>query len=307
MAIPENYMLSVVIPMYNEELGVKECVKRVKGVLTEMGCDHELIFVNDGSKDKTLEYLLAAKDSDEAIRVLDFSRNFGHQAAITAGLDNANGDCVIVIDGDLQDPPELFPELVEKWKEGFDVVHARRKKRKGISAFADFRAKVYYRLMSKISDIDIPVDVGDFRLISKRVCGELKNLTEQQRYVRGLATWVGYEQTIIEYDRMERFAGEPQYTLAKLIQLSLSGFLGFSKVPLRLGLYLGLFCFVISFVLMVLAIVSPGLFLSWTPPVIAIFFVGGIQLICLGAIGEYLALVLDHCRDRPLYIVRKEY
>ena len=299
-------MLSIVIPMYNEEAGARECVKRVKKVLVEMGCDHELIFVNDGSKDDTLKILLEEKESDSSLRIVDLSRNFGHQAAITAGLDHAQGDAAIVIDGDLQDPPEEFPRLVEKWKAGFDVVHARRRKRRGISAFANFRAKVFYRLMSAISEIDIPVDVGDFRLMSKRVVEDLKRLKEKHRYIRGLATWVGYEQTIIEYDREPRFAGEPQYTLSKLIQLSLAGVTGFSRTPLRIGLYLGIFCFLLSLVLLIMTAIYPALLL-WAPAVIAIFFVGSLILACIGVTGEYLSIMLDHSRDRPLYLVRQEY
>lgn len=302
-----KYMLSVVIPMYNEELGAKECVKRVRGVLLDMGCDYEIIFVNDGSRDRTLQYLVEEKENDESIRVIDLSRNFGHQAAITAGLDAAKGDCVVVIDGDLQDPPEVFPRLVEKWQEGFEVVHARRRKRDGISAFSKLRAKTFYRIMSAISEIDIPVDVGDFRLISKRVCDDLRNLREQHRYIRGLATWVGYEQTIIEYDREARFAGEAQYTLVKLIHLSMAGITGFSKVPLRLGLYAGAFCFAMSVLLGIAALLMPSMVASWAPAVIAIFFVGAIQLVCVGVIGEYVSLGLEHDRDRPLYLVREEY
>lgn len=302
-----NYKLSIVIPMYNEELGAQECVRRVKAVLVEMGCDHEIIFVNDGSADNTLSILRKEKESDNSIRVIDLSRNFGHQAAITAGLDHSLGDAVIVIDGDLQDPPELFPRLVEKWKEGFEVVHARRMKRRGISLAADLRAKVFYRLMGAISEIDIPVDVGDFRLISKRVADDLRSLREKHRYVRGLATWVGYRQTIIEYDREERFAGVPQYTLAKLVHLSMAGLTGFSRFPLRLGLYMGSLCFVICLALVFLWLRSFPSVNVWAPSVVAIFFVGGLILLCIGIIGEYLAISLEHLRDRPLYLVQQEY
>ncbi|MBI1269131.1 glycosyltransferase [bacterium] len=302
-----SFKLSIVIPMYNEEQGARECVRRVKAVLNSMGCDHEIIFVNDGSVDKTLEYLIDEKSRDEKLRIVDLSRNFGHQAAITAGLDRATGDCVIVIDGDLQDPPEVFPRLVEKWQEGYDVVHARRIKRKGMSFLAHLRAKVYYRIMRAISEIDIPVDVGDFRLISKRVCDNLRQLREKHRYIRGLATWVGYKQTIIEYDREERFAGVPQYTFAKLVHLSMAGLTGFSKFPLRLGVLLGAFCFALCLIFASILMLWPAATASWTPAVIAILFVGALQLVCLGIIGEYLALGLEHHRNRPLYIVQEEY
>lgn len=303
----DNYKLSIVIPMYNEELGAAECVRRVKSVLVDMGCEHEIIFVNDGSSDRTLPILVEQREKDDCLRLIDLSRNFGHQAAITAGLDHATGDAVIVIDGDLQDPPEVFPRLVEKWKEGYEVVHARRRKRDGISAFANLRAKVFYRLMAAVSEIDIPVDVGDFRLISKRVCDNLRELREQHRYIRGLATWVGYKQTIIEYDREKRFAGVAQYTLPMLIHLSMAGLTGFSKFPLRLGLFFAAFSIAIALLIVPFVFIFPEQLLGWAPSVVAIFVVGAMILFCLGVIGEYLALGLEHHRGRPLYIVQREY
>jgi len=304
---PANYKLSIVIPMYNEELGAAECVRRVAGVLDQMGCEHELIFVNDGSRDRTLEILIAEQAKIPGLRIIDFSRNFGHQAAITAGLDHVTGDAAIVIDGDLQDPPEFFPTLVAKWQEGYDIVHARRRKRHGISAFADFRAKVFYRLMSSISEIEIPVDVGDFRLISAAVVNDLKAMREKDRYLRGLATWVGYKQAIVEYDREERFAGVPQYTLGKLIGLCLAGITGFSRAPLRLGIYLGCLTLFFGILLLIATIALPGVMPGWSPVVVAILLIGSFQLLCIGLLGEYLYLVLQHVRNRPLYIVRKEY
>ncbi|MBZ0190010.1 MAG: glycosyltransferase family 2 protein [Candidatus Obscuribacterales bacterium] len=302
-----DYTLSIVIPMYNEEQGALECVKQVKAILDKMQCKQEIIFVNDGSHDRTLEILVEQKEKDASIRVIDLSRNFGHQAAITAGLDHATGDAVVVIDGDLQDPPELFPTMVAKWQEGYEIVHARRKKRLGISAFADLRAKVFYRLMKNISTIDIPVDVGDFRLISARVAADLKAMREQHRYVRGLATWVGYKQTIVEYERHKRYAGVPQYTLGKLINLCLAGITSFSKTPLRLGIYLGMLCVVAGLSLGAVTIIFPAKLVAWSPAVMTIYFVGGLQLVCIGLLGEYLYLVLEQTRNRPLYLIRKEY
>ncbi|MCW5821330.1 MAG: glycosyltransferase family 2 protein [Cyanobacteria bacterium TGS_CYA1] len=303
-----NYKLSVVIPMYNEEAGAAECVRRVDKVVSEMGCQYELIFVNDGSRDKTLQILIGEKEKNPNVRIIDLSRNFGHQLAIRAGIEHSTGDALIVIDGDLQDPPELFPDMVRKWRqEGFDIVHARRKTRQGISAFADARAKLFYQILSSISTVDIPRDVGDFRLISKPVIDNLKKMREQQPYVRGQAAWVGYPSTIIEYDREKRFAGEPQYTLMKLLHLCFSGITGFSRLPLRLGIYLGALLFAVGILFVLLLLIYKNRIIAWAPSVIAISFVGSLQSFVIGIIGEYLAIVLDHSRGRPLYVVKNKY
>lgn len=301
-----DYLLSIVIPMYNEEEGASECVRRVKKVLEEMGCQWEIIFVNDGSRDRTLEILKKEKESEERLRVIDLSRNFGHQTAISAGIDHAQGDALIVIDGDLQDPPEVFPKLIEKWKAGADIVHARRSARQGESALTKVRAKAFYRIMNAISTVEIPVDVGDFRLMSKRVVDEIKNMREHRRYVRGMATWVGFNQEIIEYEREARFAGTPSYTLKSLMGLALSGITGFSVTPLRLGWNLGLLSIAGGLIYAIVALLwhrAPG----WAPVMVAVLIIGGLQLMCLGIIGEYLSLVLEGVRKRPLYVVREIY
>lgn len=304
----QDYLLSIVIPMFNEEQGASECVRRVARVIEEsLGCRYELIFVNDGSTDRTLEILRQEKEQNPHVKIIDLSRNFGHQTAITAGIDHANGDALIVIDGDLQDPPEVFPRLIEKWKAGADIVHARRTARHGESAFTRFRAAMFYRIMSQISSIDIPIDVGDFRLMSKRVIDQLKAMKETRRYVRGLATWVGFNQETIDYEREARFAGTPSYTLKTLMGLAMSGILGFSIIPMRLGIYLGFLVITTSFAFGAYGVVLPALAPSWTPLMVALLFVGGLQLICTGLIGEYLYLVLDGVRQRPVYIVKQEY
>ncbi len=303
-----DYLLSIVIPMYNEEQGASECVRRVSKVIEEqLGCRYELIFVNDGSRDRTLDILKAEKEKNPHVRIVDLSRNFGHQTAITAGIDQANGDAVIVIDGDLQDPPEVFPQMIERWKNGADIVHAKRVARHGESALTKVRASVFYRIMSQISTIDIPVDVGDFRLMSKRVVNELKELTEQRRYVRGLATWVGYNQDTIDYEREARFAGTPSYTLKTLIGLAMSGILGFSVTPLRLGWYTGLLTMAASVGYFIYWLLMRDTAPDWSPLMVALLFIGGLQLVCLGIIGEYLFLVLECVRKRPVYIVREIY
>lgn len=304
----QDYLLSVVIPMFNEEQGAAECVRRVSKVVEEqLGCRFELIFINDGSSDRTLEILRQEKQNNPHVRIIDLSRNFGHQTAITAGIDHANGDAVIVIDGDLQDPPEVFPRLIERWKAGADIVHARRTARHGESALTRIRAAIFYRIMSQISTIDIPIDVGDFRLMSKRVVDQMKSMKEHRRYVRGLATWVGFNQETIDYEREARFAGTPSYTFKTLMGLALSGILGFSVIPLRLGIYLGLIVAAASFFCAIYCIVLPGAAPNWTPLMVAVLFIGGLQLFCTGLIGEYLYLVLDGVRERPVYIVRELY
>ncbi len=305
-----DYLLSIVIPMYNEEQGASECVRRVRKVLQDIGCRYEMIFVNDGSRDQTLEILKNEKAQDEKIKIVDLSRNFGHQTAISAGIDHAKGDAIIVIDGDLQDPPEVFPRLIEKWLAGADVVHARRSVRHGESALKNLRAQLFYRIMSSISTVAIPVDVGDFRLISRRVADELSHMSEKRRYVRGLASWIGFKQEIIDYEREARFAGTPSYTLKTLMGLAMAGVTGFSVVPLRLGIYLGvalMFAATISLLYVVYAAALHLLIADWAPLMVLILFVFALQFFCIGIIGEYLYIVLENVRARPLYVVRKIY
>jgi dolichol-phosphate mannosyltransferase len=303
-----DYLLSIVVPMYNEEQGAKECVARLKSVLQNMGCRYEIIFINDGSRDRTLEILKAERDQN--IRILNLSRNFGHQAAITAGLDYAKGDAIIIIDGDLQDPPELFPEMVAKWQAGADVVHARRKKREGETAFKLFTAKIYYRIMRQLSDIDMPVDVGDFRLMSARAKDSLMKLRERRRYVRGLVAWVGYKQDFVEYDRAERFAGETHYTLLRMLRFSMDGIASFSVVPLRISSFVGAMSAFIALLYGVYALYikfTAHAIIGWTSVVIVVLFLGGIQLLCLGIIGEYIGILHEEIKQRPLYIIGEVY
>lgn len=303
-----NYKLSVVIPMFNEEHGVAECVRRVRDVITtKLHCTYELIFVNDGSADRTLELLLEEKARDDNIKVIDFSRNFGHQTAITAGIDHSSGDALIIIDGDLQDPPEVFPQLIEKWQAGADMVHARRTVRHGETVRTKLQAAIYHRLMSQISTIHIPVDVGDFRLMDRVVVNELKRLKEHRRYVRGLAAWVGFKQTIVDYEREARFAGKRSYTFKAYLQLASAGIIGFSIFPVRLGLYLGTFFVFTGFVLAILLIVMPDAVKDWAPNMVAILIVGGSQLFCTGIMGEYLYFIVDESRGRPIYIIKQVY
>lgn len=230
---------SIVIPVYNEEAVIHETYRRLKSVMNSTKEAYELLFVNDGSRDQTAAILKGYSDGDDSVKLIDFSRNFGHQIAITAGMDYARGEAIVVIDADLQDPPELILEMIEKWKEGYDVVYAKRVQRKGETFFKKQTASLFYRILRASTDVDIPVDTGDFRLIDRRVCEEMKGIQEKNRFVRGLVSWVGFKQTAVEYVRDERLAGETKYPLKKMLKLSLDGLTTFSYKPLKLATYTG--------------------------------------------------------------------
>jgi polyisoprenyl-phosphate glycosyltransferase len=302
-----NYFLSVVVPVFNEELVIVEFVRRTQAVLKSMNCDYELIFVNDGSTDSTYALLRDEKEKDAHITILNLSRNFGHQIAITAGMDHAHGDATIVIDADLQDPPELFPQLIQQWKNGYDVVHARRRHRAGESAFKRWTATIFYRLLKNLSNVEIPVDVGDYRLLSQRALLSLTQLKERHRYVRGLVAWLGYHQGFVEYDRDQRFAGTTKYSLLKMLRFSFDGISSFSILPLRAASLLGLLCAFGSALYTMYALyvkfVLNGAVVGWTSIIIAVLFVGGIQLICLGIVGEYVGILHQEVKRRPLYFI----
>ena len=250
-----DILCSVVVPMYNEEAVLAETYRRLTHVMENSGFTYEIVFVNDGSRDKTGEMLRDICDQDKRIKLVDFSRNFGHQIAITAGMDHTSGRCVAVIDGDLQDPPELIPVMVEKWREGFDVVYGKRISRKGESAFKKLTAALFYRFLSSMTDVNIPVDTGDFRLIDRKVCDALKQVKERNRYVRGLISWLGFKQTAVEFEREERFAGETKYPLKKMLKLALDGITTFSYKPLKLASYVGTAISIISFLYLIYVLV----------------------------------------------------
>lgn len=299
---------SIVIPVYNEEAVIHETYRRLQNVMDTTGEAYELIFVNDGSRDRTAGILEDFCTRDESVKLIDFARNFGHQVAITAGMDYAAGDAVVVIDADLQDPPELILDMIAKWKEGYEVVYAKRIARKGETWFKKATARAFYRLLRASTEIDIPVDTGDFRLIDRRVCDEMKKLPEKNRFVRGLVSWVGFRQTAIEYVREERFAGETKYPFGKMLKLCLDGITSFSHKPLKLAGYAGILSSAAGFLYM-LAIFYLKLFTDkvvpgWSSLMIVQLFFSGFILIMLGAVGEYIGRIYEESKARPLYIVR---
>lgn len=298
---------SIVVPVFNEEEVISVTYERLKKVMDATGQPYELLFVNDGSADKTAQILSEICQEDTDVKLINFSRNFGHQIAISAGMDNALGQAIVVIDADLQDPPELILQMIEKWKEGYEVVYATRKQRKGETFFKKWTAAMFYRLLKSITDVDIPVDTGDFRLIDRKVCNIMTNFTEKNRFVRGLVSWVGFRQTAVEYVREERFAGETKYPLRKMIKLSLDAMTSFSHKPLKLAIYLGFSFSSISFLYLLFAIFerlfTPYTVPGWTSIMATSLFFNGIILTILGIIGEYIGRIYDETKDRPLYII----
>ena len=304
-------VISVVIPIWNEEAVIPELYRRVCAVMAQAGETWELICVNDGSGDRSLEMLVALSEQDLHVKVIDFSRNFGHQIAITAGADFAEGDVVIVMDADLQDPPELILRMIEKWRAGYEVVYAMRAKRQGETWFKLLTANVFYRLLRNITDVEIPLDTGDFRLMDRRVVLAMRQLREKHRFMRGLSSWVGFKQIGVEYERAERYAGETGYPLQKMIRLALTAITGFSYIPLQLATYFGFGLAFLSLVGILLTILlrlsGSEFFLGQATTLVSVLFLGGIQLIVLGIIGEYLGRIYDEVKGRPLYIVSRAY
>jgi dolichol-phosphate mannosyltransferase len=300
-------ILSVIVPVYNERENLEPLRTRLVASLQPLtGGSFEVLFVDDGSRDGSSEILDSFHERDPRLKVLHLSRNFGHQPALQAGLDAARGDAVVLIDADLQDPPEVIPRLVERWRQGYQVVYAQRRKRKeGMVRRAAYSA--FYRSLRAIAEIDLPLDAGDFCLLDRRVVDAVVNLPERNRFLRGLRSWVGFRQVGVEYERDARAGGIPKYTLPKLLRLALSGYVGFSAVPLRAAVWLGFMAAGLGFVLAVWAVVTRVLNIpmphGWASTLAVILFVGGVQLVVLGVIGEYLGRVYDEVRRRPIYIV----
>jgi dolichol-phosphate mannosyltransferase len=306
-AIPPRPRLSLVVPIWNEEPVIPELYKRVVETMDRTGETWELVCVNDGSRDCSLELLTELNAQDPRVKVISFSRNFGHQVAITAGADFAEGDAVIVMDADLQDPPDTVLRMIEKWREGYEVVYAKRIKREGETRFKLITAAAFYRLLQNITDVEIPVDTGDFRLMDRRVVLTMRTLREKHRFMRGLSAWVGFRQIGVEYERAERYAGETKYPLRKMVRLAVAAITSFSFLPLQLATYVGFALAGLSLAGIVLAIVlrlsGSSAFQGQATTLVAVLFLGGIQLIFLGIIGEYIGRIYDESKGRPLYIV----
>jgi len=299
--------ISIVIPIFNEETNLPALNARVSAVLDALPLQTELIYINDGSRDSSLEQIRALAARDSRIHYINFSRNFGHQIAITAGLDLSSGATVVVMDGDLQDPPELIPELYAKLKEGYEVVYAKRRTRQGESVIKKFTAKVFYRLLARITSVDIPLDTGDFRIISRKVVNALKQMPEQNKFIRGQISWIGYRQTFLEFDRSERAGGVPGYTYSKLIRLAMDGITSFSDLPLRIATIGGFIVSGAAFLVMMYAVYARFFMqnygVGWPSLMVSILFLGGVQLMAVGVIGEYIARLGANARQRPLYII----
>lgn len=307
-ALGASVCYSVVIPVYDEEDVIRETYRRLRRVMETLGESYELIFINDGSEDQTEAIVGDLAKGDQHVKLISFSRNFGHQLAITAGMDHAQGEAVIIIDADLQDPPELIGALVEKWQEGYQVVYAKRQQRMGESVFKRSTAAFFYRLLRSLTDIDIPVDTGDFRLIDRRVADIMVQIREQGRFVRGLISWVGFRQTAIEYVRDERWAGETKYPLRKMVRLALDAITSFSLKPLRAATYLGALLMAggllaLSFAL-ALPIITAKALAPWEPLAGFLVLLNGLTMMILGAMGEYIGRIYEETKGRPLYIVK---
>jgi dolichol-phosphate mannosyltransferase len=302
--------ISVVVPLCDEEGNVAELLMRISAILDRVadarGDEYEIVAVNDGSRDGTLDALRAQQRTHPRLVVVNLSRNFGHQIAATAGLETARGDAIILMDGDLQDPPELIETFLAKWREGYDVVYARRRTRKGESPFKVLTARAFYRIIRRLTNVEIPVDTGDFRLMDRRVVEALAQTRERHRFLRGLVSWVGFKQIGVEYERDARKSGATKYPVSKMLRFAFDGITSFSEVPLRLATYLGFvvsaFAFVYTIVVLVLKFLGrndPG----YTSTMVAILFLGGVQLIGIGILGEYVGRIYDQVKGRPLYLI----
>ncbi|SMG56945.1 glycosyltransferase [Paenibacillus aquistagni] len=301
--------ISVVIPAYNEEEVILRCYVDLTEVMSAVSYRYELIFVNDGSKDQTLSILTDLAKRDAQVKIINFARNFGHQAAVTAGINQAEGDCVVIIDADLQDPPNVIPEMLVKWEEGYDVVYGKRKKRKGETVFKLVTASMFYRFLQYMSDTEIPRDTGDFRLIDRKVVHVFNRMTEKNKFIRGIVSWIGFNQTYVEYERDERAAGVTKYPLRKMIAFASDGIFSFSSKPLKLITRMGMLTVVLAFVVLVYSLCAKLLHLpmverGWTSLMTAITLFSGVQMLSLGIMGEYIARIYDESKNRPQYIVR---
>ncbi|MDZ7954025.1 glycosyltransferase family 2 protein [Nostoc sp. DedQUE09] len=297
---------SFIVPIYNEEEIIPELYRRLSAVMNRMDGLVELILINDGSRDRSLQLLRELHQKDPRICYLSFARNFGHQIAVTAGLNFVRGQVIVILDADLQDPPELIPDMVEKWRQGYQVVYAQRTQRQKEGWFKRFTAYFFYRILKKLADVEIPTDTGDFCLMDRQIVDILNSMPERNRYIRGLRSWVGFQQTAIRFERNPRFAGEVKYTFSKSLALAINGLVSFSIVPLRLSTYLGLIAAAAA-IFMALLVLYWRLFVPHSPLtgftiiLMAIFFLGSVQLVSVGILGEYIGRIYEEVKARPLY------
>jgi dolichol-phosphate mannosyltransferase len=309
MQTKETPTISIVAPCYNEAVTLPEFYRRVSETMQTLGETWELILVDDGSEDNTAALLRELAHKDPHIRPVIFARNFGHQLAVTAGLDYSRGQAVVIIDSDLQDPPEVIPQLIDEWRKGYEIVYARRTEREGETWFKLFTASLFYRLIYRITDVNIPLDTGDFRLLDRKVVNVINQMRERHRFLRGMSIWVGFRQTGVPYKRAARFAGETKYPLKKMIKFASDAITGFSYFPLQLATYLGFLAAGLSIlaipVVIAMRMAGSQAFYGQATTLIAVLFLGGVQLIFLGVLGEYIGRIYDEARGRPLYIVRE--
>jgi glycosyltransferase involved in cell wall biosynthesis len=300
-------VISIIVPIYNEKSCLDELHQRISKVMNSLGEKWELIMVDDGSTDGSTDVIRQLTAVDKHIRPVIFARNFGHQIAVTAGMDYSRGQALVIIDADLQDPPEVILQLLEKWREGYEVVYAVRSEREGETWFKTFSASLFYRVIYRITDVKIPLDTGDFRLLDRKVVDVLNQMRERHRFLRGMSAWVGFRQIGVPYKRAARFAGETKYPFSKMLKLALNAITGFSYFPLQLATYVGFFAAGISIlaipIVIILRVTGSQGFFGQATTLIAVLFLGGVQLICLGILGEYLGRVYDEVKGRPLYIV----
>ena len=305
----DNIICSVVVPMYNEEEVIGETCVRLREVMDTTGASYEIILVNDGSRDGTADIAAGFCRADARFRMIAFSRNFGHQVAITAGMDYARGDAIVVIDADLQDPPAVIVQMLEKWREGYEVVYGRRIARKGETAFKKMTSRIFYRFLKSMTEVNIPVDVGDFRLVDRKVRDALKLVNERNRYIRGLISWLGFRSASVDFVREKRYAGETKYPLRKMMRFAFDAIASFSYKPLKLASYVGILLSFFSFIYL-LVVVWQRLFTDtaitgWTSSIAVSLFFNGVILIILGIVGEYIGRIYDEVKGRPLYIVSR--
>lgn len=304
--------ISIVIPAYNEEEVLNKLIERLAILINNTPkYEFEVIFVNDGSQDKTLEILEEIAQKEKRLKILSFSRNFGHQASVTAGIKYVTGDAVVIIDADLQDPPELIPQMIELWEQGNEVIYGKRKKRKGESVFKLLSAKMFYKTLNALSDVEIPKDTGDFRLVDRKVIDVINQMPEHNKFLRGLFSWVGFKQYAFEYERQERKAGKTKYPFKKMKKLASDGIISFSTKPLKMLGGIGILSIIISIGILIYSLISYALKLNnlapgWTSIMVTVTFLGGIQLLSVWIMSEYIARIYDETKQRPEYIIDKK-